>query len=114
MQLLDTHPLLIPFSSPFHPLFISVRIVRKHLFTGYKPDLSYLETGSIGLGKFPDKPVDGKSNPIEVDDFTYEVIRAPESGLYALGPLVGDNFVRYILGGAFGILVDILATSAAT
>ena len=77
---------------------------------GYKPDLSYLEASGFGLGRYPDKPIDGKSNPIEVDDFTYEVANAPATDLYALGPLVGDNFVRYILGGAFGILVHILST----
>lgn len=74
--------------------------------------MSYLKAGGIGLGKYFEKPIDGKSNPIEVDDFTYEVIKAPRSGLYALGPLVGDNFVRYILGGAFAILVHILNTSS--
>ncbi|OAD57088.1 Oxidative stress-induced growth inhibitor 1, partial [Eufriesea mexicana] len=84
------------------------------ILIGYKPDLSYLKADGIGLGKYPDKPIDGKSNPIEVDDFTYEVTKAPTTGLYALGPLVGDNFVRYILGGAFGILVHILNTSFPT
>ncbi|XP_031845012.2 oxidative stress-induced growth inhibitor 1 isoform X1 [Nomia melanderi] len=81
------------------------------ILIGYKPDLSYLEAGGVGLGKVANKPIDCKSNPIEVDDFTYEVIKAPRSGLYALGPLVGDNFVRYILGGAFGILVHTLRRS---
>lgn len=74
--------------------------------------MSYLKADGIGLGKYFEKPIDGKSNPIEVDDFTYEVTKAPRSGLYALGPLVGDNFVRYILGGAFAILVHILNTSS--
>lgn len=64
----------------------------------------------MGLGKLADKPIDNKSNPIEIDDFTYEVIKAPIKGLYALGPLVGDNFVRFVLGGAFGILTHILST----
>ncbi|XP_026666840.1 oxidative stress-induced growth inhibitor 1-like isoform X2 [Ceratina calcarata] len=84
------------------------------ILIGYKPDLSYLEAAGIGLGKYPDKPIDCKSNPIEVDDFTYEATKAPRSGLYALGPLVGDNFVRYVLGGAFGILVHILNSSSPT
>lgn len=47
-----------------------------------------------------------------MDDFTYEVTKSQKPGLYALGPLVGDNFVRYILGGAFAILVHILNTSS--
>ncbi|KOX72177.1 Oxidative stress-induced growth inhibitor 1 [Melipona quadrifasciata] len=87
------------------------RVSAVAILIGYKPDLSYLKT-NIGLGKYPDKPIDGKSNPIEVDDFTYEVTKSPRPGLYALGPLVGDNFVRYILGGAFAILVHILNTSS--
>ncbi|KAK2580814.1 hypothetical protein KPH14_011547 [Odynerus spinipes] len=57
------------------------------ILIGYKADLSYLENNGIGLGKIPDKPIDCKSNPIEVDDFTYEVLKAPRKGLYALGPL---------------------------
>ncbi|XP_068972742.1 oxidative stress-induced growth inhibitor 1-like isoform X1 [Bombus flavifrons] len=88
------------------------RVSAVAILIGYKPDLSYLKADGIGLGKYFEKPIDGKSNPIEVDDFTYEVIKAPRSGLYALGPLVGDNFVRYILGGAFAILVHILNTSS--
>ncbi|EZA51039.1 Oxidative stress-induced growth inhibitor [Ooceraea biroi] len=80
------------------------------ILIGYKPDLSYLEGGGLGLGKFADKLIDSKSNPIEIDDFTYEVMKSPTKGLYALGPLVGDNFVRFVLGGAFGILAHILCT----
>ncbi|KAL2733744.1 oxidative stress-induced growth inhibitor 1-like isoform X1 [Vespula squamosa] len=81
------------------------------ILIGYKPDLSYLENNGVGFGKISDKSIDCKSNPIEVDDITYEVLQAPKKGLYALGPLVGDNFVRFILGGAFGILAHILSTS---
>ncbi|XP_011637461.1 oxidative stress-induced growth inhibitor 2-like [Pogonomyrmex barbatus] len=81
------------------------------ILIGYKPDLSYLKGGGLGLGKFADKPIDSKSNPIQIDDFTYEVINAPIKGLYALGPLVGNNFVRFVLGGALGILAHILCTT---
>lgn len=81
------------------------------ILIGYKPDLLYLENNGIGLGKIPEKSINCKSNPIEVDEFTYEVLKAPRKGLYALGPLAGDNFVRFILGGAFGILAHVLSTS---
>ncbi|XP_014468252.1 PREDICTED: oxidative stress-induced growth inhibitor 2-like isoform X2 [Dinoponera quadriceps] len=81
------------------------------ILIGYKPDLSYLEGDGIRLGTIADRPIDNKSNPIEIDDITYEVIKAPMKGLYALGPLVGDNFVRFVLGGAFGILAHILCTT---
>lgn len=56
----------------------------------------------LGFGENPKKPIDCKNNPISVDKYTNQVLNAPE-GLYALGPLVGDNFVRFIPGGALAI-----------
>ncbi|CAL1677877.1 unnamed protein product [Lasius platythorax] len=100
----------VTFSAPdgqLHMFEVSVAAI----LIGYKPDLSYLEGNGIGLGKLADKPIDSKSNPIEIDDFTYEVIKAPTKGLYALGPLAGNNFVRFVLGGALGILAHILCTT---
>ncbi|XP_029159416.1 oxidative stress-induced growth inhibitor 2-like isoform X1 [Nylanderia fulva] len=101
----------VTFSAPdgrLHTFEVSVAAI----LIGYKPDLSYLECNGIGLGKLTDKPIDSKSNPIEIDDFTYEVIKAPTKGLYALGPLAGNNFVRFVLGGALGILAHILCTTS--
>lgn len=82
----------------------------KIVILGYKPDLSFLKDNGVGLGCHEDKPIDGKSNPIKVDNYTYEVVNASTKGLYAIGPLVGDNFVRFLLGGAFVILLNILNT----
>jgi hypothetical protein len=56
----------------------------------------------LGLGENPKKPIDCKSNPIAVDKYTNRVLNGAE-GLYAMGPLVGDNFVRFIPGGALAI-----------
>lgn len=57
----------------------------------------------MGLGEDPTKPIDCKNNPIAVDKYTNEVQNAPMPGLFALGPLVGDNFIRFIPGGALSI-----------
>lgn len=60
-------------------------------------------TAPHGLGEEPNKPVDCKTNPIAVDKYSNEVLNVPMKGLYAMGPLVGDNFIRFIPGGALAI-----------
>lgn len=55
----------------------------------------------VGFGENPDKAIDCKSNPLSVNKFTNELLQVP--GVYAMGPLVGDNFVRFIAGGALSI-----------
>lgn len=59
----------------------------------------------LQLGEDPCKPIDCKTNPIAVNKYTNEVQRLASGrrGLYAMGPLVGDNFVRFISGGALAI-----------
>lgn len=57
---------------------------------------------SFGLGEDPTKTIDCKNNPIAVDKFTYEVLKV-DHNLFAMGPLAGDNFVRFIPGGALAI-----------
>ncbi|KAH0567505.1 oxidative stress-induced growth inhibitor 1-like [Cotesia glomerata] len=95
--------------SPSGQLF-TFRVSIVAILIGSKPDLSYLGDYANKLGKVEDKPISGRSNPILVDDFTYQVIKSPREGLYAIGSLVGDNFVRFILGGAFGVASHILRT----
>lgn len=68
---------------------------------GAKPDLRHADP-VLGIGEDPLKAIDGKNNPIAVDKYTNQVTRAPK-GLFAMGPLVGDNFVRFIPGGALAI-----------
>ena len=71
------------------------------ILIGSRPDLNFLPPG-LGLGVKSSEPVDCRSNPISVDPYTHGVVRAPP-GMYALGPLVGDNFVRFLTGGAVAI-----------
>jgi len=42
-----------------------------------------------------------RTNPVEVDVFTHQTTAVP--GLFAMGPLIGDNFVRFIQGGALAM-----------
>uniref|UniRef100_A0A182QJY1 FAD/NAD(P)-binding domain-containing protein n=1 Tax=Anopheles farauti TaxID=69004 RepID=A0A182QJY1_9DIPT len=65
--------------------------------------VSLSAASGMGLGEDPAKPIDCKNNPIDVDKYTNAVLRTPYAGLYAMGPLVGDNFVRFIPGGALSI-----------
>lgn len=57
----------------------------------------------VSLGEDSSKAIDCKTNPIAVDKFTNEIQRVNVKGLYAMGPLVGDNFIRFIPGGALAI-----------
>ncbi|KAI5635304.1 oxidative stress-induced growth inhibitor 1 [Phthorimaea operculella] len=63
-------------------------------------------SSGIGFGLDPNKPVDGKSNPIAIDKRTHELLNAPK-GIYALGPITADNFIRFIPGGALAIVSSI-------
>ncbi|GLH08916.1 Uncharacterized protein GBIM_14078 [Gryllus bimaculatus] len=79
------------------------------VLVGARPDLRYLklpsgETNLLAID--PSRPVDPKTNPIDVDPVSYRVLNAPK-GLYALGPLAGDTFVRFVLGGAVGVAAHI-------
>lgn len=67
---------------------------------GAMPDLSFLH-GTNGLGANPTKKIDSKENPININQFSYEAVNEP--GLFAVGPLIGDNFVRFGIGGALGV-----------
>ncbi|XP_029647873.1 oxidative stress-induced growth inhibitor 2-like isoform X1 [Octopus sinensis] len=68
---------------------------------GAKPNLAFLPQEGKYLGTIEKQSIDSKHNPIQVDPFSYEAIKEP--GMYAMGPLMGDNFVRFAIGGSLGI-----------
>ena len=79
-------------------LTVSVALV----VIGGQAQLDFLpESVSHQLGLKHDQPIEAKRNPVDVDPYTFESEVIPS--LYAMGPLVGDNFVRFALGGAIGI-----------
>ncbi len=94
----------------------SVRLSVLAILIGSSPDLRFLEPklrdnlgvvkgGGGGAGKRMAVPL-GRNNPVDIDLFTNEAVDTP--GIYAMGPLVGDNFVRFLLGGALAITRDII------
>lgn len=74
---------------------------------GSRPCLSFLENKGRDLTVDVTKPIACRNNPIDVDVFTLESNKEP--GLYAMGPLVSDNFVRFAQGGALAITRDLHA-----
>ena len=54
-----------------------------------------LDISSV-LGIDPSQAIDSKNNSVDIDSFTSQSERVPN--LYALGPLAGDNFVRFLFG----------------
>jgi len=79
---------------------------------GACPNLSFLSAeGRCQLGRVPDMPID-RNNPIDISVFTHQSNNVP--GLFALGPLTGDNFVRFIQGGALAIASHVHQTRRVT
>ena len=76
------------------------------ILIGSSPNMSFLEEKlTRDLGVVPDAPID-RSNPVNFDLYTNQAVN--QRGIYAMGPLVGDNFVRFLQGGALAITGDIL------
>ena len=80
---------------------ISIDVSLTVVMIGSRPDLTFLNNEGRDLGVVPKWPIDSKHNPVDVDPFSYQCTHEP--GLFAMGPLMGDNFVRFGIGGALGI-----------
>lgn len=76
------------------------------ILIGSSPNLSFLTDSALPDALRNETFTDYQSNPIKVDPYTYEVIDQPD--MYAMGPLVGDNFVRFVTGGALAIASSIV------
>lgn len=80
---------------------------------GARPNLDFLDVdasddlqiSSNDIGIIKENPI-SKNNPVDINIYTFESVL--HSGLYAMGPLVGDNFVRFLQGGALAITSHIL------
>ncbi|XP_069757030.1 oxidative stress-induced growth inhibitor 1-like [Narcine bancroftii] len=79
----------------------TVQVSAALILIGSDPNLAFLPDCGRWLAVCTEMPVNTKRNPIDVNCYTYQCVR--ERGLYALGPLVGDNFVRFLQGGALAV-----------
>ena len=61
---------------------------------GSAADLSFLGDTARRLGVAGPGLAISRTNPVEVDVFTHQTTAVP--GLFAMGPLTGDNFVRWV------------------
>lgn len=84
-----------------------VQVSKVLVLIGAHPNLSFLKDNGRELGMNPKEPITCRRNPVEVDPFTNEVVAAEGPGMYAMGPLVGENFVRFLKGGALAIASDL-------
>lgn len=71
---------------------------------GSRPDLGFLPR-EFNLAVDKSRAVDCKTNTLDIDRLTH-CVNGFEN-LFALGPLTGDNFVRFIPGGALAITAEI-------
>ena len=83
-----------------------INVSRVVILIGSSPNLDFLEEDlRKDLGIMKETPI-SRNNPVDINKETNEALNVP--GIYAMGPLVGDNFVRFLQGGAMAIASDIL------
>jgi hypothetical protein len=81
---------------------IELKISYACILIGFSADLEFLPAHMVNsLAENPARNLDLKENPISVNSFTHE--SSVFSHLFAMGPLIGDNFVRFGTGGALAI-----------
>ncbi len=81
---------------------IELKISYACILIGCSPNLDFLPPDIVNeLAVDPKKLLNTKDNPIGVDRFTHEKLNF--KNLYAMGPLIGDNFIRFGTGGALAI-----------
>jgi hypothetical protein len=81
---------------------IELKISYACVLIGFSPDLDFLPSHIVNnLAENPASLLDLKENPVSIEAFTHETSRF--KNLFAMGPLISDNFVRFATGGALAI-----------
>ncbi len=74
---------------------------------GFRADLSFLDPEILGcLPKNPHAPPDNKYNALDIHPATCRINKI--DNLYAVGQVMGDNYMRYIPGGCFAAARNIV------
>ncbi|XP_071958445.1 oxidative stress-induced growth inhibitor 1-like [Antedon mediterranea] len=84
----------------------SVKVSHACVLIGSKPKLDFLPNYGKSYSLHKNMLVSCKNNPLDVDPYTME--SNVEPSLYAIGPLVGDNFVRFLQGGALAVASNLI------
>ncbi|KAL1115359.1 hypothetical protein AAG570_007389 [Ranatra chinensis] len=110
---------------------VLVEVAVAGVLIGSRPDLTFLPEEldqGRNCGVIRGLDIDCRSNPLAIDPWTHSVILNPKEvtsegedvdkqedagstslpDLYAVGPLAGDNFVRFIVGGAVATAASIV------
>jgi hypothetical protein len=86
---------------------LELKISYACILIGFSPNMDFLPPSIVNdLAVDPTKLLNTKDNPIGVDRFTHETLNF--KNLYAMGPLIGDNFIRFGTGGALAITSSIV------
>ena len=93
------------------PCRTTVKVSYVLALIGRRPELSFVKPKELRsqLPMFPGEAINPRSNPLRIHPYTHECIS--QKSLYAMGPLVGDNFVRFVQGAALAIARNIISTS---
>ena len=107
IEILENQRVVIRGPQGTHTLNVSYVVV----LIGSSPNLSFLSSQGDQLGRVRGHAID-RNNTIDISPFTHQSNNVP--GLFALGPLTGDNFVRFIQGGALAIASHVHQTRRST
>ncbi|KYB26624.1 hypothetical protein TcasGA2_TC033575 [Tribolium castaneum] len=83
---------------------LKMRVSFAAVLIGSRPDLTFLPQ-EYNLAVKKDQPIDCKTNTLNINKLTHCVEGFDD--LFAVGPLAGDNFVRFIPGGALAVVSEL-------